>query len=216
MAAVKGELELECMRGAMRMTDLAVRNLPKLATARCYRTGDGSDYCSGRQSRRQQRWRGGWGFWRYHFVRRTDEVAAWPPSRYLINNNEPAFLEIGTSKHGYIVGMVRCAVLGRHPEAESLHTLAEEVIEALVAAVKPGVSAAAVDAAGCEVLERSGRKGVVRQRTGYQTGINWTERGDLSLEPGAEDILQPGITLHMPIYCAVKTATSLALAPTSW
>ncbi|WP_353843695.1 M24 family metallopeptidase, partial [Mesorhizobium sp.] len=44
-------------------------------------------------------------------------------------------------------------------EAESLHTLAEEVIDALVAAVKPGTSAAAVDAAGREVLKRSGRKG---------------------------------------------------------
>ncbi|ESZ00123.1 hypothetical protein X737_39175 [Mesorhizobium sp. L48C026A00] len=122
-----------------------------------------------------------------------DELPHASPSQHPICNNEPAFLEIGASKHGYTVGTVRCAVLGRHPEAESLHTLAEEVVEALVAAVKPGISAAAVDAAGREVLKRSGRKGVFRHRSGYQTGINWTERGDLSLEPGASDILQSGM-----------------------
>jgi Xaa-Pro dipeptidase len=81
--------------------------------------------------------------------------------------------------------------------------LAEDVIEALVDAIKPGASAEEVDAAGRKVLKRSGRQGVFRQRTGYQTGINWTERGDLSLEPGEEEILQSGMTLHMPnILCS--------------
>ena len=36
-------------------------------------------------------------------------------------------------------------------------------------------------------------------RTGYQTGINWSERGNLSLEPGSTDVLEPGMTFHMPI-----------------
>ncbi|WP_292538796.1 M24 family metallopeptidase, partial [Mesorhizobium sp.] len=74
------------------------------------------------------------------------------------------------------MGMVRCAVLGKHPETESLHGLAEEVIAALVSSIRPGATPADVHAAGGEVLKRSGRKGVFRQRTGYQTGINWTER----------------------------------------
>ncbi|MER8589311.1 M24 family metallopeptidase [Mesorhizobium sp. M1338] len=125
------------------------------------------------------------------------------PMQHPIKKNEPAFLEVGASKHGYFAGLVRCAVLGRHSETESLHALAEEVIEAVVAAIKPGATAGAVDAAGREVLNRSGRDGVFRQRTGYQTGINWTERGDLSLEPNAEDILKSGMTLHMPnILCS--------------
>lgn len=203
VAAVKGELELECMREAMRMTDLAVRTFQsslregvtelEMAAAMAAAISGEAANTGGEV---------GLSPGTILFGERT-KLPHGPPSQHPISNNEPAFLEIGASKHGYTVGMVRCAVLGRHPEAESLHTLAEEVIDALVAAVKPGTSAAAVDAAGRQVLKRSGRKGVFRQRTGYQTGINWTERGDLSLEPGAEDILKSGMTLHMPnILCS--------------
>ncbi|HEX6509415.1 MAG TPA: M24 family metallopeptidase, partial [Chloroflexota bacterium] len=91
------------------------------------------------------------------------------------------------------------AVLGRHPGAESLHALAEEALEAAIAAIKPGVTAGAVDAAARTVIERSGRPQVFRHRTGYQTGINWSERGNLSLEPDAADVLEADMTLHMPI-----------------
>ncbi|MES0139577.1 Xaa-Pro peptidase family protein [Mesorhizobium sp. M0016] len=204
VAAVKGELELECMRDAMRMTDLAVRTFQsslregvtegEMAATMGAAIGEHASNAGGEV--------GLSGGGTILFGERTKLPHA-PPSRHPISANEPAFLEIGASKHGYSVGMVRCAVVGRHPEAESLHTLAEEVIEALVDVVKPGISAAAVDAAGREVLKRSGRKGVFRQRTGYQTGINWTERGDLSLEPESNDILQVGMTLHMPnILCS--------------
>jgi hypothetical protein len=31
------------------------------------------------------------------------------------------------------------------------------------------------------------------------TGINWSERGNLSLEPGSTDVLEAGMTFHMPI-----------------
>ncbi|RWQ44853.1 Xaa-Pro peptidase family protein [Mesorhizobium sp.] len=203
VAAVKGELELGCMRDAMRMTDLAVRTfqsslregVTELEMAGAMETAIEADASNvGGEI--------GMSPPTILFGERT-KLPHGPPSRHPISNNEPAFLEIGASKHGYTVGMVRCAVLGRHPEAESLHTLAEEVIHALVAAIKPGATARAVDAAGRKVLKRSGRKGVFRQRTGYQTGINWTERGDLSLEPGADDVLKAGMTLHMPnILCS--------------
>ncbi|MER8542940.1 Xaa-Pro peptidase family protein [Mesorhizobium sp. M1334] len=203
VAAVKGELELECMRDAMRMTDLAVRTFHqslRVGVTELEMAGTIAEAIKADVSNMGGEI--GMSPPTILFGERT-KLPHGPPSRHPIRHNEPAFLEIGASKHGYTVGMVRCAVLGRHPEAESLHVLAEEVIDALVAAVKPGTSAAAVDAAGREVLKRSGRKGVFRQRTGYQTGINWTERGDLSLEPGAEDILKTGMTLHMPnILCS--------------
>ncbi|MER8557004.1 M24 family metallopeptidase, partial [Mesorhizobium sp. M1217] len=65
--------------------------------------------------------------------------------------------------------------------------------------MKPGVTAGAVDAAARKVIERSGRPKVFRHRTGYQTGIHWSERGNLSLEPGATDVLELGMIFHMPI-----------------
>ncbi|RWF81412.1 MAG: aminopeptidase P family protein [Mesorhizobium sp.] len=203
VAAVKSDLELHCMRDAMRMTDLAVRifqsslrvGVTELEMAASMAAAIEEEACNAGGEV-------GMAPATILFGERT-KLPHGPPTHHPINNNEPAFLEVGASKHGYTVGMVRCAVLGRHPETESLHALAEEVIEVIVAATKPGTTAAAVDAAGREVLKQSGRQGVFRQRTGYQTGINWTERGDLSLEPGAEDILKAGMTLHMPnILCS--------------
>lgn len=121
------------------------------------------------------------------------------PARNPIKNNEPAMMELGGSKHGYAAGLVRSAVLGRHRETESLHSLAEETLETAIAAIKPGVIAGEVDAVARNVLERSGRPNVFRHRTGYQSGINWLERGNMSLQPGASEILQAGMTFHIPI-----------------
>lgn len=203
VAAVKSELELEFMRDAMRMTDLAVRTFQN-----SLREGITELEISAAMAAAIAAEAG----------KADSEIGMVPPTilfgertklphgfpmQHSIKNNEPAFLEVGASKHGYIAGLVRCAVLGRHPAAEALHALAEEVVEALIDAIKPGAVAEEVDAAGREVLRRSGRHGVFRQRTGYQTGINWTERGDLSLEPGEGEILQSGMTLHMPnILCS--------------
>lgn len=119
-------------------------------------------------------------------------------SKYRINNNEPAMIEIGGQKHGYCTNIVRSAVLGRHAETEELHAVAVEVVEAVVDAFKPGVTAAEVDAACRGVLERIGRPHLSRQRTGYQTGIHATERGNISLEPGADDVLEKNMTFHVP------------------
>ncbi|TIL91475.1 MAG: M24 family metallopeptidase, partial [Mesorhizobium sp.] len=80
-----------------------------------------------------------------------------------------------------------------------LHDLSIAVLEAVISVIRPGVTAGEVDAAGREVLKRHGRPGLLNHRVGYQTGINWVERGYISLEPGAEDILEPNMTLHMPI-----------------
>ena len=121
------------------------------------------------------------------------------PKGHPIRNNEPAMIEIGGSKNGYAAGLVRGAVLGRHPEAESLHALAVEALEAAIAAVKPGATAGEVDGAARRVIEQSGRPKVFRHRAGYQSGIHWLERGNMSLEPGATEILEKGMTLHMPI-----------------
>ncbi|BCH12548.1 peptidase M24 (plasmid) [Mesorhizobium sp. 131-3-5] len=203
VAAVKSELELQCMRDAMRMTDLAVRTfqssllegiterevLERMSAAIAADTSNTNGDIEMRLPTL--------------LLGERTKLPHGPVTRHAIKNNEPAFFEVGFSKHGYAAGIVRSAVLGRHPETESTHALAEDVIEALVAAVKPGATAHEVDAAGRQVLKRSGRQNAFRQRTGYQTGINWSERGDLSLEPGAEDVLKPGMTLHMPnILCS--------------
>jgi Xaa-Pro aminopeptidase len=195
VAAVKTELELEAMRGAMAMTDVAVRTFQHslkegITEAEVAANIEREVEKAGGELRTASS--------TLLFGERT-KLSHGSPMRHPIKNNEPAFMELGGAKHGYSAGLVRSAVLGRHPEAESLHSLSVEALESVVAAIKPGATAGEVDAAGRRVIERSGRPQALNHRVGYQTGINWTERGNLSLEPGAADVLEIGMTLHMPI-----------------
>ncbi|WP_342709950.1 Xaa-Pro peptidase family protein [Bradyrhizobium sp. B124] len=194
VSVVKSELEIKAMRDAMAITDVAVRTF--LAALRDgvtevevaaaihgeVRIADGDDVR----------------LFSLGFGERNKLPHA-KPTCHPIRNNEPAMIEVGGIKRAYAAGLVRSAVLGRHPETESLYALAEETLEAALAAIKPGVTAGEVDAVGRKVIGRSGRPEVFRHRTGYQIGINWGERGNLSLEPGAPDLLLAGMTLHMPI-----------------
>jgi Xaa-Pro dipeptidase len=100
---------------------------------------------------------------------------------------------------GYAVGIVRSAVLGRHAEAEAVHAVAVEALEAAVGAIRAGVPASAVDAAARKVVEKSPFPRGFRHRTGYHTGPHWGGRGNLSLEPESKDVLEAGMTFHMPV-----------------
>ncbi|WP_036017690.1 Xaa-Pro peptidase family protein [Bradyrhizobium sp. WSM1743] len=204
VAAVKSQLELDVMRQAMTVTDLAVR---VFRNSLCEGITESEMYAI----IAREVGKAGGEIWRSAtivFGDRTRMPHA-VPTPHAIRNNEPAMIEIGGVKHGYAAGLVRSGVLGQHREAESLHALAVEALESAVAAIKPGVAAKVVDAAARKVIERSGRPGAFRHRTGYQTGIHWTERGNLSLEPAAKDILEPGMTLHLPIILFGETGRLL-------
>ncbi|MGY3434689.1 M24 family metallopeptidase [Bradyrhizobium sp. USDA 3696] len=77
--------------------------------------------------------------------------------------------------------------------------LSNEALDTVIDFIKPGVAAEEVDATVRKVVERSGRRGAFRNKAGYQTGINWSERGNMDMVPGVKDILKAGMTLHMPI-----------------
>lgn len=193
VAAVKSELELEVMREAMAMTDLAVQTFLRSLREGVTETEVYTAIAAKLSEAGGELWRSV----TLVFGERT-KVPHGGPRRHPIRNNEPAMVEIGGFKHGYAAGLVRAAVLGRHPETESLHAVSVEALQAAIAAIKSGVIAGEVDAAARKVIERAGRSRGFRHRTGYQTGIHWAERGNLSLEPGAADLLEAGMTLHMP------------------
>lgn len=95
----------------------------------------------------------------------------------------------------------RTANVGDRPDVSALQAelaLAKEALEAANAAIKPDVTAGAVDAAVRRVIERSGRPQVFR-RIGYQGGIHWLERGNLSIEPSPTNVREVGMTLRMPV-----------------
>ena len=53
-----------------------------------------------------------------------------------------------------------------------------------------------------------------RHRTGYQNGIMWSDRGNLSLEPDSTDILAPGMTFHMPVILFEKGEYGVGVSET--
>ncbi|MER8786213.1 Xaa-Pro peptidase family protein [Mesorhizobium sp. M1006] len=195
VSAVKTNMELEIMRSAMKMTDLAVRVFHQslregISEAEVAANIDREVGEAGGEVRAASS--------TLVFGERT-KLPHGSPKHNAIRNNEPAFMELGGYQSGYACGVVRSAILGRHAETERLHDLSIEVLDAVISAIRPGATAGEVDAAGREVLKRHGCPGLLNHRVGYQTGINWLERGYISLEPGAEDILEPNMTLHMPI-----------------
>ncbi|MCP3392240.1 Xaa-Pro peptidase family protein [Bradyrhizobium sp. CCGB12] len=194
VAAVKSELELKMMREAMALTDLAVRTFQKSVREEVTETEVYAAILEEVSKAGGELWRSS----TLVFGERT-KVPHGSAIPHQIRKDEPAMIEIGGVKHGYAAGLVRSVVLGRHPETESLHTLSVKALEAAITAIRPGVTANEVDAAARNAIARSRRPRVFRHRTGYQTGIHWTERGNLSLEPGAADMLRVGMTFHIPI-----------------
>ncbi|WP_050385965.1 M24 family metallopeptidase [Bradyrhizobium pachyrhizi] len=193
--AVKGPLELELMRSAMAITDLAIETLQ-----RSLRDGITETEMAIILSEKVNEAGGRLVMPVLAFGER-NKLPHGVPTQHPIRNNEPALFEGGAAKCGYAAGVCRGAVLGRHPETEALHALAEEVLEAAIAAMKPGVTAGSVDAAARKVLERAGCLHASRSRVGYTTAPQWSGyRGNISLEPGSKYILEPGMTFHMPIH----------------
>jgi Xaa-Pro dipeptidase len=100
---------------------------------------------------------------------------------------------------GYAAGLARSAVLGRHAEAEGLHEVALEALAAGVAAIRPGAELGDVDAAVRGVVSDAGKSAAFLHRAGYQNGLRWSYRGNLSAEPGARDVIERGMTFHLPM-----------------
>lgn len=194
IAARKSALELQSMREAMEMTDLAVRTFQE-----SLREGV-SEIDVAEAINAKVKAAGGapvllvsLGFGD------RNKLPHGKPSAHRLGSNEPAMIEVGGVKNAYAGGIVRSAVLGRHAETEALHALAEEALDAAIIAARPGASAGEVDAAVRNIVARTGRPDAFRHRTGYQIGAPWNERGNVSLEPGATEILEEGMTFHMPV-----------------
>ncbi|MDA9537105.1 peptidase M24 [Bradyrhizobium sp. CCBAU 21362] len=194
VAAIKSELELEAMRNAMAMTEVALRTFEEslregLTEVEMAAAMHGAVKKAGGEELRLVS---------LVFGERT-KLAHGLPAGHPISENEPAVTEIGGVKSGYAAGLVRTAVVGRHPEFESLFALSNEALDTVIDFIKPGVSAEEVDATVRKVVERAGRRRAFRNKAGYQTGIHWSERGNMDMVPGVKDILKAGMTLHMPI-----------------
>ena len=135
--------------------------------------------------------------------------SAWPharPTPKLLRKNELVVLDQGAIMRDYCSDMTRTVFLGRSSSAvrigvragvrskvRSLYNAVLHAQEAAIAAIRPGVSAASVDAAARNVYKRSGLERYFTHSTGHGLGLEIHEMPRLGR--GEETLLEAGMVV---------------------
>jgi Xaa-Pro aminopeptidase len=105
-------------------------------------------------------------------------------------------VDIGGTRSGYCSDMTRDYVIGTLPYGyEALHGVLEEAQEAAVNAVRPGVTAASIDAAARDVITDAGYGERFVHRTGHGIGIE--EHEEPYIVAGNQELLSPGMAFSV-------------------
>lgn len=117
--------------------------------------------------------------------------------------NELLLVDMGASQEGYSSDMTRMAFLGRpNAQVKKLHQAVLDAQTEALAAVRPGVSAAAIDRRARSVLRARGLAKAFAHSTGHGLGLEIHEaprlgRGDKTrLAPGMVFTVEPGAYLE--------------------
>ena len=121
------------------------------------------------------------------------------PNARTIVEGDAVVVDIGGSREGYRSDMTRTYVLGAAtPAFAAAYVALQAAHAAAIAAVRPGVTAGAVDDAARRVLEHAGLGEAFVHRTGHGIGLDtheapWIVAGsDVVLEPGMTFSIEPG------------------------
>ena len=140
--------------------------------------------------------------------------SAWPharPTPKLLRKNELVVLDQGAILRDYCSDMTRTVFLGRsavgarvgvrsNNKVRSLYAAVLEAQEAAIAAIRPGISAATVDAAARKVFKRLGLDRYFTHSTGHGLGLEIHEMPRLGR--AEETVLQQGmvVTVEPGVY----------------
>lgn len=80
--------------------------------------------------------------------------------------------------------------------------ICRDVLDAVIAAIKPGATSHDVNAAALEAARKAGLEAGITKRAGYSIGLNfppdWGEGVFLDLKHGDRTVLRPGMVFHLP------------------
>ena len=121
--------------------------------------------------------------------------------RNKIKAKDIVFLEIGGCWYRYGGAIMRTIAVGKpSPELKKASDAVRGALEALLEAVKPGVTSGDIDRAGRRIVEKAGLGKYWVHRTGYSVGIGfppgWGEGHIMDLKPNDPRPLQAGMTFH--------------------
>ncbi len=121
----------------------------------------------------------------------------------VIQAGDAVVVDIGGPVDGWFSDCTRNYVVGTAPEGyHEVHDVLRRAQQAAVAAVRPGATAADVDAAARQVITDAGHGPAFIHRTGHGIGLEVHEEpyimagNDLVLEPGMTFSVEPGIYLE--------------------
>lgn len=125
----------------------------------------------------------------------------------------------------YCVALFRCGTVGPpDPEISRRAAVTREALEAVIEAIKPGVTLHDVNAVNRRVFEKHGLGHLHRHRTGYSLGVNyppdWGEGHIISIWENDHRTLEPGMTFHLGVgmfdlgHNTVETSESVCVTET--
>jgi Xaa-Pro dipeptidase len=118
-----------------------------------------------------------------------------------LSRGEVVVLDFGARWQGYCADTTRVAVAGEPDDTQrEVHRVVLAAHDAAVAAVRPGVTAGAVDEAARAVIRDAGYGERFVHRVGHGLGLE--DHEDPSLDPGSQAVLEAGmaITIEPGIY----------------
>ena len=123
--------------------------------------------------------------------------------------NDHCIFEIAASKYRYCGAVFRTATTGKvRPRVRKLFDTTVEALEAVLGAIRPGVSCESVNEVGHRVFEKNGFGAQHVHRIGYSIGINyppdWGEGQIISIRKGEKRLLQPNMTFHLVPGCLIQ------------
>jgi Xaa-Pro dipeptidase len=92
------------------------------------------------------------------------------------------------------------------------------MLQAIIEAIRPGVTSHEVNAVVGAVTAKAGLPGVVRKRAGYSVGLNfppdWGEGAFLDLKNDDPTVLRAGMVFHVPASLRLPEEAPVALSET--
>jgi Xaa-Pro dipeptidase len=122
--------------------------------------------------------------------------------RRTLVEGDGVWIELGASLHRYHGALGRTAAIGSPGAAlERAADVAAAVLEAMLDAIRPGISSGDADRAGRDVATEAGLGDCWRHRAGYSLGLSFPpglgEGHVMDIKPGDPRPLLPGMVFHL-------------------
>jgi Xaa-Pro dipeptidase len=126
-------------------------------------------------------------------------------TRQVIGAGDTVFLEVTAQYRRYAAPVMRTGILGEPtPEQRRAADIGAEAVATVIATARPGIAAAEVARAGGAVVASALASGLrFHGNFGYTVGLGypptWTERLGFQLRPDNQQLLEAGMTFHLPV-----------------